>query len=97
MAKARAPGRKKTAFGAMLIVMLGFFLFMAVFLLPEYGAYQNKQVSDYYLEHGLEDTGSPSIVNAIVWDYRSYDTLGEEIVLVAATIGIVLLAGRRFL
>jgi multisubunit Na+/H+ antiporter MnhB subunit len=80
----------------LVIAIFGAFMISTTLLLPEFGSYQNKGVADYYLGHALEDTGSANTVNSIVWDYRSYDTLGEETVLIIATIGIVLVAGRRF-
>jgi len=82
-------------FALFVIFLFGAFLVSAALLLPVFGIYQNKIVGNYYLEHGLDETGSANIVNSIVWDYRSYDTLGEETVLIIATIGIVLVAGRR--
>lgn len=54
------------------------------------------QVPDYYLVNGMDKTGSANIVNSIVWDFRGYDTLGEEVVLFTATLGIIaLLRGRK--
>ncbi len=79
----------------MVLTLFGAFIFMSVLLLPEFGSYQNKDVANYYLENGFNETGSANIVNSIVWEYRSYDTLGEETVLIIATIGIVLLVRRR--
>ena len=81
--------------GGFVIALFGSFILMAALLLPEYGSYQNKDVADYYLSYALNETGSANVVNSIVWDYRSYDTLGEETVLIIATIGIVLLVGKR--
>jgi len=80
---------------AFTLTIFAAFMIISVMLLPEYGSYQNKHVADYYLQYGLNQTGSANIVNSIVWDYRAYDTLGEETVLVIATIGIILVVGRR--
>ena len=77
------------------IAIFGGFMIFAVTMLPEFGSYQNKDVSDYYLNNALDETGSANVVNSIVWDYRSYDTLGEETVLIIATIGIVLIVERK--
>ena len=49
----------------------------------------------YYIQNGLEKTGSANIVNSIVWDFRGYDTLGEETVLFTATIGVILIIRRK--
>lgn len=53
-----------------------------------------RPATAHYLEKGLEETGSANIVNAIVWDFRGYDTLGEEAVLFTAAMGIYLAAAR---
>ncbi len=54
-----------------------------------------RDIASYYLRNGATDTGSPNIVNSIVWDFRSYDTLGEETVLFTAALGVFLVAERR--
>ena len=55
----------------------------------------DRDIASYYLRNGARDTGSPNIVNSIVWDFRSYDTLGEETVLFTAALGVFLVAERR--
>lgn len=47
-----------------------------------------------YLAQGLEKTGAPNIVAAIVLDFRGYDTLGEATVLFAAILGAVTVLRR---
>jgi multisubunit Na+/H+ antiporter MnhB subunit len=70
------------------------FIFANVALeLPVFGSPQNKDIATYYTWHGLQDTGSANIVNSIVWDYRGYDTLGEETVLFSAALGVFLVMG----
>ena len=51
----------------------------------------NTHVSDYYIEHAKEDTGSPNIVTATLADYRGFDTLGETSVMVIAGLITVLI------
>jgi multicomponent Na+:H+ antiporter subunit B len=56
------------------------------------------QVGDYYLNHGVEDTGAPNIVTAVVLNYRALDTLGEVTVLFIASLGVgvfLSLQGKR--
>ena len=55
----------------------------------------NPNVKQYYLENALQKTGSANIVNAIVWDFRAYDTLGEETVLFTAVIAIFLIVHKK--
>lgn len=44
----------------------------------------NVHVSPYYIENALLDTKTPNLVTAILADYRSYDTLGEAVVIFTA-------------
>lgn len=46
------------------------------------------RVADYYLQHGVTDTGAPNIVTAVVVNYRALDTLGEVTVLFIASLGL---------
>ena len=46
------------------------------------------RVADYYLQHGVTDTGAPNIVTAVVVNYRVLDTLGEVTVLFIASLGL---------
>ena len=50
----------------------------------------NQHVSPEYLSHAEEETGVPNVVTAVLADYRSYDTLGELIVIVTAGLASVL-------
>ncbi len=75
------------SFSAMLLLSLAY--------LPAFGSFENKEVASYYLRNGLLLTGSANIVNSIVWDFRGYDTMGEETVLFAAAMGVFLIIRRR--
>ena len=46
------------------------------------------KVADYYLHHGVVETGAPNLVTAIVVNYRGLDTLGEVTVLFIASLGV---------
>ena len=53
-------------------------------LLPAIGDPQsapNQHVTPYYIEHSIEDTGSPNIVTGTLADYRGFDTLWETSVM----------------
>ena len=52
-------------------------------------------VSPFYIERSVEDTDTPNIVTAVLADYRSYDTLGETIVIFAAGLACILLLMKR--
>lgn len=55
---------------------------------PEYGNPRNLDYINYYLEHGVRDTGAINLVASIYLDYRLYDTLMETVVLFMAVIGV---------
>jgi len=55
----------------------------------------HRHVSPAYIESGLEQTATPNIVTTVLADYRSYDTLGEVLVILTASLGCFLLMNRR--
>lgn len=52
-------------------------------------------VSDDYIEHALEETAVPNLVTAVLADYRSYDTMFEAAVVLAAGLACFFVL-RRF-
>ena len=77
-------------------IVLGIFCF-SVACLPTVGdpnSAPNTHVSDYYIEHSYEDTGSPNIVTGTLADYRGFDTLEETTVMFLAGLTTVLLLRR---
>jgi|LNFM01.1.fsa_nt_gb multicomponent Na+:H+ antiporter subunit B len=58
----------------------------------------HKHVAPTYLTNVRTDSGIPNVVTAILADYRSFDTLGETVVVFTGAIGVMLLlrgSGRR--
>ena len=51
----------------------------------------NNEVSQRYIENGLQETGSVNIVTGMILDYRAFDTLGESHVLFIATCTVLIL------
>jgi multicomponent Na+:H+ antiporter subunit A len=47
-----------------------------------------REVSRYYSEHSLPDAHGHNVVNTILVDFRSLDTMGEIVVLATAAIGV---------
>ncbi len=87
---------RSVVFAVCLLVLGSTFLY--TFLHPSFGLWESKDIGKYYLDGGLEKTGSANLVTSIVWDFRGFDTLGEETVLFTAAIGvftIVVLKGKR--
>lgn len=82
-------GTRNIPRAAVLIIFLTAFALAAIDL-PEFG-HELGEASQYYLKSTLPDTGALSVVGAIVWSYRGYDTFGEVTILLAAVTGILLM------
>ena len=82
------------SFGMFLIVMVGLIMLYAGLGLPKFGdvdAPAAEHVSNYYIEHAYADDHTPNMVTVMIADYRSYDTLGEAVVVFAAGMACFLL------
>ena len=69
-------------------------LLTTVSLLPAFGLADDptvNEVYDRYVERGLEETGALNIVAAVLFSYRSFDTLGEAFVLFTAVLAVMVL------
>lgn len=81
------------------VVCLAVFLasFFMVIYSQGFNSWGNRLVSDYYLEDGFRETESANVVSSIVWDFRGFDTLGEETVLFTAAVGVftVIVFGKK--
>lgn len=90
-------------FGISLVGALFLGILFGISSLPEFGTSftaimknTGHQVpSLLYLLNGLQQTGAPNIVTAVLLDYRAYDTLGEVTVLFAAIIGAITILRKR--
>ena len=70
------------------------FLVAAAFLIHPFG-YPPSQMDDYIIEYSQSESGANSAVDAVVFDYRGYDTLGEATILFTAVTGVVMLFRRK--
>ena len=62
--------------------------------LPPYGSPDNpanNEVSERYIEQGMQETGAVNIVAGMILDYRAFDTLGESNVLFIAAVTVLIL------
>jgi len=59
-------------------------------LSPAFASWGEK-ISTYYITEGWQKLKTTNVVTSIVWDFRGYDTLGEESVLFTALIGVLAL------
>ena len=69
-------------------------LLLTVTGLPSFGQDGNptdNEVSDRYLEKGLEEGGATNLVANMILDYRAFDTLGESNVLFIAVCSVIIL------
>lgn len=69
-------------------------LLMTVSFLPSFGNPNNpvnNEVSQRYIEQGLQETGAVNIVAGMILDYRAFDTLGESHVLFIAAASVLIL------
>ena len=71
-----------------ILLILAFFFFSAVKL--DYG-HMHSALSEYYITHGVAETGALNMVTAIYLNYRVYDTLGEATVFFASALGVFML------
>lgn len=83
----------------MLLVAIGVLMLYAGAGLPAFGdphSPASEHVSDHYIEHAYHDAHTPNIVTVMIADYRSFDTLGEAVVVFAAGMAcFLLLRGNR--
>ena len=89
------------AYGVTAVVIclvMGFVLMSTVAAMPAFGSTDTptlNEVSDRYLENGLEETGAVNAVAGMILDYRAFDTFGESTVLFAATMSVIFLTRSK--
>jgi multicomponent Na+:H+ antiporter subunit B len=77
---------------------LGGILLHGVNALPAYGdpaAPATVHISPYYAANSVADMATPNVVAAVLADYRSFDTMIEAAVVVAAVLGCLLVLRYR--
>ncbi len=82
------------ALAALALAMLFAVLLVAGGGLPAFGDPESPaatHVGRHYVEHAYDDAHTPNIVTVMIADYRSFDTLGEIIVVFAAGLACALL------
>jgi multicomponent Na+:H+ antiporter subunit B len=79
------------------LVFGGIFLLLfcyAVMDLPPWGSYRGPY-GDVISRVGVYERHATDAVNAINYDYRAFDTLGEEFILFTAVLGVMMLLRRE--
>lgn len=77
--------------------LIGLLLFTAV-QMPEFGTADtliDSELTEFYVEHTLKETGAVNVVTGIILDYRGFDTLGESHVLFIAVCTVLLMLSVR--
>jgi multicomponent Na+:H+ antiporter subunit B len=87
------------AFAVAFVAVIGLFGIQVFTEFPAFGVPVMERISDApsatYLAQGLEETGAPNIVTAVLLDFRAWDTLGEATVLFCAALGTVAILRRK--
>jgi len=93
-AERRVFSRLYVALSVVLVIFLSAVLLLTVSNLPRYGADDapvNNEVSQRYIESGIEETGATNLVAGMILDYRAFDTLGESHVLFTGICAVMIL------
>jgi multicomponent Na+:H+ antiporter subunit B len=83
----RSARRNLFAIGA---TIFGLLLGWGLLGLPKFGGYEGPY-GVVLSRVGVQETRATNIVGAVTFDYRGFDTLGEEFILFAAVMGVALL------
>jgi len=80
--------------GLIIVIICGGLLLSATQDFPAWGdpdSPASTHLSDHYITKGLEETGAPNLVTAVLADYRGYDTMFETVVVFGAGIACIFL------
>ena len=86
--------RARVAVFAVAVGGLAALLLAAVVDLPAFGHYRGVY-GQQLLREAVPERHTTNVVTAIVFDYRGFDTLGEEFILFASVVGVALLLRRH--
>lgn len=84
---------RKRIFAVAGTVFFGLFAYASVDL-PPWGSYRGPY-GDVIARVGVFERHATDIVNAINYDYRGFDTMGEEFILFTAVVGVMMLLRRE--
>jgi multicomponent Na+:H+ antiporter subunit B len=91
-------GRHRRLLAAIPALAVGGVLIYGVNALPAFGdplAPATVHVAPVYIRSSLADMATPNVVTAVLADYRSFDTLIETAVVLAAALACLLVLQRR--
>ncbi len=84
--------------GFIVVILTGAILIYGTMDMPDFGDPNSPSythVATMYIEKGEPEVAVPNLVTAVLASYRSYDTLGETIVIFTAGIGVILILRKR--
>ena len=84
----------KNLYSKGIIIIFAILLAVTLINIGQSSEMVDYKISNYYINYGVEDTGSINLVTAILFDYRAFDTLGEATVIFIAASIISLLTKR---
>ena len=85
--------RVRAALALPVLAALGVFLFWGLWGLPDFSS-SHSRYGQLINRVAVPERHTTNAVGAVVFDYRGFDTLGEEFILFGAVIGVVLLLRR---
>lgn len=87
-------GWPRTFFFVIPALVVGVILLVALAGLPSFGNYRGPY-GDQINERVEKERHTPQSVAAVTFDYRGFDTMGEEFILFAAVAGVLLLMRKQ--
>lgn len=78
-----------------LVIIVPFIAFDVLPVIGDPESPPNSHVSDYYIEHAIDECNSPNMVTAVIVDYRAFDTMFETTVMFLAGICVVLIMANK--
>lgn len=85
---------KKMLISLVFTCILIIILLIGVSDLPHFGYPDNpsnNEVTKYYIENSIKDTGAINIVAGIILDYRAFDTFVESSVLFTGAVAVIII------
>ncbi|MCJ7817057.1 MAG: hypothetical protein MUP55_04335 [Candidatus Aenigmarchaeota archaeon] len=77
-----------------IVIVLGFMIFSM--FNPGFAQWERKSIAGFFISEGWRQLSATNTVTTIVWEYRGYDTLGEESVLFTAAMGVFAIGAGLF-
>lgn len=81
---------KKHLLNVLFLILFGILVYSIIEMptMQTVDAPSYNEVTEYYIENAVNETGSVNFISAILADYRGFDTLGETIVLFTSVVAV---------